>query len=176
MLRSGDGDVRLEVEEVEPQTRGERLELLSVVRGLEALEQPSHVVLMTPSVYVREGIRHGLAEWRRNGWRWERFGEMVPVKHLDLWQRVERALRFHKVDCRTIRFDPVHGGVRGPSHMMQNEQASPSPCAVPRGIQYRLAQFARGIGDRFIALTRRAGQRMAEWWSVRGVSAHLARS
>lgn len=108
MLRAEDGSGRLSADDVEPDVQGERLELLAVVRGLEALDQPSRVTLVTPSQYVRSGIRLGLAEWRRNGWRWERFGQMVPVKDCDLWQRVDRALRFHEVECRRLRRDPAH--------------------------------------------------------------------
>ncbi|MBN2129413.1 MAG: hypothetical protein JW741_07945 [Sedimentisphaerales bacterium] len=94
--------------DVEPDVRGERLELLSVVRGLEALEQPTRVTLITPSTYVREGIRFGLDEWRANEWRWESFGRMVPVKNRDLWQRIDRAMQFHEVECHGWRvFPPV---------------------------------------------------------------------
>lgn len=108
VLRAVDGSERVEAEDVEPAVQKDRLELLAVVRGLEALDQPSRVTLTTPSTYVREGIRYGLSEWRRNGWRWEFFGQMVPVKNCDLWQRVDTALRFHKVECRTWRFDQPH--------------------------------------------------------------------
>lgn len=110
VLRCANGSEQLEVADQEPHVQGERLELLTVVRGLEALDQPSKVTLMTPSKYVREGIRYGLSEWRGNGWRWEFFGEMVPVKNCDLWQRIDRAMRFHEVDCRTWRLDPPHEG------------------------------------------------------------------
>ena len=110
VLRSADGSDRLEAEASEPGVTGERLALLSVVRGLEALERPSRVILVTPSPYVREGIRRGLTDWRRNGWRWECFGQMVPVKHLDLWQRVDRAMQYHQVDCRMYRVDSPHNG------------------------------------------------------------------
>ncbi len=95
-------------DDVDPDARGDRLELLTVVRGLEALEQPSRVTLWTPSTYVREGIRHGLREWRENGWQWEYFGRMVPVKNDDLWKRLDRAMEFHQLDCRTWRIDPAH--------------------------------------------------------------------
>jgi hypothetical protein len=33
---------------------------------------------------------------------------MVPVKNDDLWKRLDRAMEFHKVDCRTWRIDPAH--------------------------------------------------------------------
>ncbi len=84
---------------------GERLELLAVVRGLEALDGPARVTLVTKSRYVSRGIRCGLTEWRANDWQWERFGRIVPVKDHDLWQRVDRALLFHKVDCQAWQFE-----------------------------------------------------------------------
>lgn len=87
------------------ETGHERLELLAVVRGLEALDQPARVTLVTKSRYVSRGIKHGLSEWRSNHWRWERFGQVVPVRDHDLWRRVDRALRFHRVDCQAWRFD-----------------------------------------------------------------------
>lgn len=76
-----------------------RLELLAVVRGLEALDQPSRVTLITSSSYVARGIRRGLTIWRDRQWQWERFGELVPIRDQDLWQRVDRALQIHKVSC-----------------------------------------------------------------------------
>jgi hypothetical protein len=32
----------------------------------------------------------------------------VPIKNRDLWQRVDRALEFHHVECRTWRIDRAH--------------------------------------------------------------------
>jgi len=103
--RPTDGSPELEVFDAEPHTHGERLELLAVVRGLESLDQPSRVTLLTTSRYVRRGIRYGLAQWRADDWRWERFGVMVPVKNGDLWQRLDRAMQYHRVDCHTWRID-----------------------------------------------------------------------
>jgi len=91
----------------EPIACGERLELLAVVRGLEALDQPARVTLVTRSRYVSRGIKSGLAEWRANNWQWERFGRLVPVRDHDLWRRVDRALRFHQVDCQSWQFEEI---------------------------------------------------------------------
>jgi ribonuclease HI len=96
---------RLSVTDVEPIACPERLELLAVVRGLEAIDQPSRVTLVTKSRYVSRGLRRGLAEWRAQGWQWERFGRLAPVRDHDLWRRVDRALEFHEVDCRLWRFE-----------------------------------------------------------------------
>ena len=104
VLEQVNGSERIEVEDTEPEVRGERLQLLSVVRGLEALEQPSRVTLVTPSHYVGRGIRTNLAVWREKEYVWERFGELVPVKNSDLWRRVDRALKFHELECRVWHF------------------------------------------------------------------------
>ncbi len=108
VLEAIDGSAKIEVADREPEIRGERLELLAVVRGLEALEQPSRVTLVTPSRYVSRGLSYGLNDWRENEWQWEWHGAMVPVKNHDLWQRVDRALEFHRVECRQWRLDAGH--------------------------------------------------------------------
>ena len=108
VLRAADHSLHLDVSDQEAEAPLERLELLAVVRGLEALDQPSRVLLLTPSRYVNHGLRYGLTEWREAGWLWESFGQMTPIKHEDLWRRVDQALQFHRVQCRTCRIDAAH--------------------------------------------------------------------
>lgn len=104
VLETVDGSSKLEASDQEEMPT-ERLELLAVVRGLEAIPQPAKVTLVTASRYVSRGMRFGMAEWRESDWQWERFGKMIPVANADLWQRLDRALRIHEVQCRTWRFD-----------------------------------------------------------------------
>jgi ribonuclease HI len=101
------GQQHLAAEDSEPGTSESRLELLAVVRGLEALDQPSRVTLVTHSRYVARGIRRGLTQWRARRWRWERFGQLVPIRDYDLWQRVDQAMRFHDIDCCGWHSDEV---------------------------------------------------------------------
>lgn len=86
----------------EPSAVGERLDLLATVRGLEALPQPARVTLVTTSRYVARGVKIGLPQWRANNWLWEKDGRYVPVRNADLWQRIDRALRYHEVECRLL--------------------------------------------------------------------------
>jgi ribonuclease HI len=99
MLQSVAGDVQLTADDTELNSRRSRLELLAVVRGLEAIDRPAHVTLLTGSRYVSRGIRRQLSQWREDNWQWERFGELVPIRDRDLWQRVDHALKFHQVEC-----------------------------------------------------------------------------
>jgi ribonuclease HI len=131
LLESVDGATKLAACDEEPQAHCSRLELLAVVRGLEALDQPSRVTLVTPSRYVSRGIRYGLDEWRRNDWRWERYGRMTPVKNGDLWRRIDRALQYHKLDCRTWRFDSPDDDLGGPSLRAFSAKSPAARTAVP---------------------------------------------
>jgi len=114
VLRPSDGSSPLEAGDVEPDIWGERLDLLTVLRGLESLDQPSRVTVVGCTRYVEQGILYGLAEWRDNQWRWEYFGQMVSVRDADLWQRMDRVLQFHRVDCTQRRFDAGHNLTMGP--------------------------------------------------------------
>lgn len=99
LLQPIDGGERVVASDVETDADGMRLALLAVVRGLEALDGPSRVTLLVANRFVRRGIRRDLAQWRERGWRWERFGQLVSIRDLDLWQRVDRALSIHTVEC-----------------------------------------------------------------------------
>ena len=104
VLQQIDGSEYLEVSDNEPDVTGERLQLLAAIRGFEAIGQPSRVTLVTGSQYVIRGIRRDLDTWREMNWMWERFGELHAIKHAPLWQRLDRALQFHSVQCRAWRF------------------------------------------------------------------------
>ncbi len=105
VLRQIDGSEHMEISDTEPGVIGERLQLLAVLRGLESIGQPSRVTLVTSSQYVTRGIRRDLATWRELNWTWERFGELHDIKHRGLWQRVDRALQIHTVQCRAWRIE-----------------------------------------------------------------------
>lgn len=104
-LQGGDQSPPITAGDLEPDASWERLQLLAVVRGLEALPEPALVTLATASDVVRRGIRHGLEEWREMDWQLELFGELIPVKNADLWKRIDRALAIHDVQIRNVRVD-----------------------------------------------------------------------
>ncbi len=94
---------RLAASDEEPNESPERAELLAVVRGLEALDGPSRVTLVTTSRYVWRGLQSGLGQWRDGDFHWEHFGRRVPVRDHDLWRRLDRAMQIHAVQCRPFR-------------------------------------------------------------------------
>lgn len=158
VLRSEDGQIALDVSDGEGTASEERLNLLAIVRGLEALPAPSRVTLVTHSSWVRRGLRFGLEQWRENQWQWERFGRMAPVRNADLWRRVDRALQFHEVECRTVRVDPARDDL-GPPHFAAGVRRGAPTGAVtacaPRGVRTRRTEAASsGAGARLLRALR----------------------
>jgi ribonuclease HI len=100
MLLAADSDQTVTASDLVDEASATRMELLALVRGLEAAEAPANVRLFTSSGYISRGLARGLTQWRSQRWHWERFGRRVPIRDCDLWQRVDHALGFHTVDCR----------------------------------------------------------------------------
>ncbi len=136
-----------EVKEEEQNCDGERLELLSVLRGLEALDQPSSVIVVTSSRSILKGFRHCIDEWRENNWCWERFGEMRRIKNCDLWQRIDRSLRIHAVECRCWNYETAISLARdswfktSPPQQSLSTKTRPSPINVTRWGNRRWSRF-----------------------------------
>jgi ribonuclease HI len=127
VLRLPSGETSLEAADDENDATPERLELLAVVRGLESLSQPSRVTLLSGSRSIRRGLEHGLSQWRENDWQWERYGRLTPVKNSDLWQRLDRLLEYHAIECRPVRLDKA------------DDLAAPPPRQRPVGTLRRRA-------------------------------------
>jgi ribonuclease HI len=107
VLEDLDGERFLEASDTELGASPQRLALLGLVRGLESLDIPSRLSLFTASRYVQQGLVFGMQDWRDNGWRWDSFGTFVPIKHADLWRRVDHALKYHQLHSMNLLADPT---------------------------------------------------------------------
>lgn len=86
-------------------TTNNRMEMMAVIAGLEALKRPCHVTITTDSQYVMKGMTEWLAGWKARNWR---TAARQPVKNADLWQRLDAAVQPHKVDWRWVRGHDGH--------------------------------------------------------------------
>jgi ribonuclease HI len=114
VLKSLEDGAEIEASDIEPGVWGGRLDLLTVIRALESLDQPSWITITGCTRYVQQGILYGLTEWKENDWCWECFGKMTPVRDLDLWQRLDQILKFHRVDCGRRNSDSPNKPSNGP--------------------------------------------------------------
>ena len=84
----------------EPASTNNRMELMAAIAGLEALQRPCKVRLVTDSKYVMDGATKWIKGWKRNGWKTA--DKKTPVKNIELWQRLEAALQPHEVHCNWV--------------------------------------------------------------------------
>lgn len=103
LLRSG-GHVR-ELFGGEPHTTNNRMELIAVIRALEALKRASKVRLHTDSKYVQQGISEWIHSWKKRGWK---TADKKPVKNVDLWQRLKAAAAPHDIEYIWVRGHDGH--------------------------------------------------------------------
>jgi ribonuclease HI len=103
LLRSG--STQKELYGGEAATTNNRMELMAVIRALEALKRPSRVRLYTDSQYVQKGISGWIRQWKRNGWR---TADRKPVKNTDLWQRLDELAARHEVEWHWVRGHAGH--------------------------------------------------------------------
>lgn len=98
-------DIEKELSGGEVQTTNNRMELMAAIEALEALKRPAKVRVHTDSNYLHDGITKWIHEWKARGWR---TADKKPVKNLDLWQRLERALATHEIEWHWIRGHAGH--------------------------------------------------------------------
>lgn len=82
-------------------TTNNRMEVLAVIKGLEALKEPCQVVLYSDSKYVVDAIEKGwVTKWRQNGWM---RNKKERASNVDLWERLLELLERHRVSFRWVK-------------------------------------------------------------------------
>jgi ribonuclease HI len=88
-------------------TTNNRMELMAVIRALEALKKPCRVRLHTDSQYVQLGISKWIHSWKKNGWR---TAEKKPVKNADLWRELDELAATHEIEWLWVKGHAGHDG------------------------------------------------------------------
>ena len=86
-------------------TTNNRMELIAVIRALEALRRPSRVRIHTDSQYVQKGISAWIHNWKRRGWR---TADKKPVKNIDLWRRLDELAANHAIEWIWVKGHAGH--------------------------------------------------------------------
>ena len=89
----------------EKMTTNNRMEMMAVIAGLEALKRPCHVTITTDSQYVMKGMTEWLKGWKAKNWK---TAARQPVKNADLWQRMDAASQPHKLEWQWVRGHDGH--------------------------------------------------------------------
>ncbi len=86
-------------------TTNNRMELLAVIKALEALNRPCQARVHTDSQYVQKGISEWIHGWKRRGWR---TSDNKPVKNMDLWLELDRLASRHRLEWVWVKGHAGH--------------------------------------------------------------------
>lgn len=76
-------------------TTNNRMELLGVIAGLSAINQPCKVTVHTDSQYIAKAFNENwLSNWQKKNWK---TSANKPVKNVDLWKKLLDLYNTHEV-------------------------------------------------------------------------------
>ena len=84
----------------EKNTTNNRMELLAVIKALEALKEPCEVELYSDSTYVLKGLNEWLEGWIKKDFK--------KVKNVDLWKQYIEISKPHKIHINWIKGHSGH--------------------------------------------------------------------
>ena len=91
-------------------TTNNRMELMAVIVGLDALKECCKVNVFSDSKYIVDAVNKGSAfRWRANDWRMNSSGSSKRCKNPDLWERLLAAYDKHEVKIAWVK---GHAGIR----------------------------------------------------------------
>lgn len=84
----------------EMESTNNRMELMAVIEGLNAIKKSSEVEIYTDSKYVMDGVTQWLEGWKARGWK---TAAKKPVKNQDLWERMDEAIARHVIRWHWVK-------------------------------------------------------------------------
>ncbi len=105
ILRHPASGAEIERSGAERATTNNRMELMAVIAGLEALTQPTIVDLYSDSQYVLKGLNEWMEGWKKRGWR---TAAKKPVKNAELWKRLDELQGVHELHYHWIEGHAGH--------------------------------------------------------------------
>jgi len=84
----------------EKNTTNNRMELLAVIKALEALKEPCEINLYSDSTYVLKGLNEWLDGWIKKDFK--------KVKNVDLWKKYIEVSKPHKIHVNWVKGHSGH--------------------------------------------------------------------
>lgn len=140
ILQCGDREKR--VMGAVPDTSNYRMELMAVVKGLDALTKPCQVTVVSDSNNVVQGASEWMPRWIANGWRTSRNKD---VEHCDLWQQIHSHMEKHDITFVKVKAHVANSRASDAEKMnnrvdklVAEARAAYQPEAVDERPKYRL--------------------------------------
>ncbi len=121
-----DGEVR-ELGGFDKHTTNNKMELTAVIQALAKTEdQKEHLLILSDSKYVIDGLNNWLPKWQRNQWI---TSQGSPVANRDLWEELSQLVNKRKLHGGgvSLKYVPAHSGIDG------NERADQIASGMGKG-------------------------------------------
>jgi ribonuclease HI len=99
------GTAEREISGYENPTTNNRMEMMAAIAALETLTRPCTAHIHTDSQYLRDGITRFIHAWKARNWK---TADKKPVKNIDLWLRLETAMKPHQVSWFWVKGHAGH--------------------------------------------------------------------
>ena len=100
------GEKRKEMSEGFRLTTNNRMEILGVLRGFEALKEPCNVIVTSDSKYVLDALSKGwVFGWKKKGWI---KSDKKPALNVDLWELLLKEIAKHNVTYNWVKGHAGH--------------------------------------------------------------------
>lgn len=87
-------------------TTNNRMELMAVIRGLEALVKPCEVLVYSDSKYLVDAfLQDWIGSWEKANYR---KGKKNEVKNIDLWKYLRKIMKPHQVSFHWVKGHAGH--------------------------------------------------------------------
>lgn len=87
-------------------TTNNRMEMMAVIVGLEALTRPCEVTVISDSKYVTDTFnQHWIENWQKKNWK---TSTGKPVKNKSLWIRMLKAMEHHQMTFQWVKGHAGH--------------------------------------------------------------------
>lgn len=100
VLLEANGQTR-ELSGADPATTNNRMEMLAVIKGLEALKRPCKVTICSDSALIINAFTKGwIKSWQAKGWK---KADNKPVENKELWEAMLTAMQQHQVNWKKVK-------------------------------------------------------------------------
>ena len=89
-----------ELKGYEQLTTNNRMELIAVIEGVNAIEKNTTIEITTDSMYVKNGISQWIDNWKKNDWK---TSAKKPVKNKELWMELDTQITKHTINWQWVK-------------------------------------------------------------------------
>jgi len=89
-----------EISGCHPMTTNNRMELTAVIESLRRIKRPCRIRIVTDSNYVVKGMTEWINGWIKRSWI---NSQKKPVLNRDLWEKLLKLSKPHKIEWRWVR-------------------------------------------------------------------------